>query len=64
MQNQSAFHGPIFHSTQWDPSQDYSGKKIGIIGTGASAVQIVPNIAPEAHTLNVFQRTPAWVPDR
>ncbi len=40
------------------------GKKVGVIGTGASAVQIVPAIADEVAELHVFQRTPPWVPDR
>ena len=43
---------------------DLKGKKVAVIGTGASAVQVVPNIVDKVQELVVFQRTPAWVPER
>ena len=55
------FRGPAFHSAEWDAAVDLAGKKVAVIGTGASAVQIVPQIAPQAERLYVFQRTPAWI---
>jgi cation diffusion facilitator CzcD-associated flavoprotein CzcO len=58
------FNGKIFHSSQWDTSYDLQGKRVGVIGTGASAIQIIPNIAPLVSQLTVFQRTPAWVTPR
>jgi cation diffusion facilitator CzcD-associated flavoprotein CzcO len=62
-----AFGGTVFHSARWDPSPDLEGKRVSVIGTGASAVQIVPAIAPIVGRLTVYQRTPPWVlpkPDR
>jgi 4-hydroxyacetophenone monooxygenase len=56
-----SFSGPVFHSARWDHDVDLSGKQVVVIGTGASAMQFVPEIAPEAGTLTVFQRTPAWL---
>lgn len=56
-----AFGGKIFHSARWDHSYDYSGKRVAVIGTGASAIQIIPAIADRVKKLEVFQRTPAWV---
>ncbi|MEV6279687.1 NAD(P)/FAD-dependent oxidoreductase [Nocardia sp. NPDC051832] len=55
-----SFRGKIQRPTSWDYDYEMAGKKVGIIGTGASAVQIVPAIAPEVGTLAVFQRTPVW----
>jgi cation diffusion facilitator CzcD-associated flavoprotein CzcO len=55
------FAGPAFHSAAWDPAARLDGKNIAVIGTGASAVQFVPQIAPRAARLYVFQRTPAWI---
>ena len=55
------FEGPRFHSAQWDHSVDLKGKKVVVIGTGASAIQFIPIIAQETGHLTVFQRTPAWV---
>jgi cation diffusion facilitator CzcD-associated flavoprotein CzcO len=55
------FEGPAFHSAEWDSSVDLEGRNIAMIGTGASGVQIVPRIAPQAGRLYVFQRTPAWI---
>lgn len=58
------FQGRWFHSAEWDPSYDYQGKRVAVIGTGASAIQIVPSLAPQVSELKVMQRTPAWVADR
>ncbi|MRJ75995.1 SidA/IucD/PvdA family monooxygenase [Aeromicrobium sp. SMF47] len=55
------FEGPRFHSAQWDHSVDLKGKKVVVIGTGASAIQFIPIIAQEVDQLTVFQRTPPWV---
>jgi 4-hydroxyacetophenone monooxygenase len=55
------FEGPSFHSARWDHDQDLRGKRVGVIGTGASAFQFVPIIAEEAAEVTVFQRTPPWV---
>ncbi|MCH8161589.1 MAG: NAD(P)/FAD-dependent oxidoreductase [Chloroflexi bacterium] len=54
------FSGPAFHSAQWDHSVDLAGKRVAVIGTGASAAQFVPEIAEQVAELSVFQRTPAW----
>jgi len=61
------FTGPAFHSARWDHSVDLSGKRVAVVGTGASAIQFVPAIQPEVAHLTVFQRTPPWIvprPDR
>lgn len=56
-----SFKGPAFHSAQWRHDVDLKGKNIAVIGTGASAFQFVPEIAPLARELKVFQRTPPWL---
>ncbi|MEV6828903.1 NAD(P)/FAD-dependent oxidoreductase [Amycolatopsis sp. NPDC051102] len=55
------FGGPAFHSAQWRHDVDLTGKKVAVIGTGASAVQFVPKIAPDVEELTLFQRTPPWI---
>src|SRR6185295_12835713 len=55
------FQGALFHTARWNHDYDLSGKRVAVIGTGASAVQVVPSIAPVVGKLSVFQRTPAWV---
>ncbi|MEX2195080.1 MAG: NAD(P)/FAD-dependent oxidoreductase [Thermoleophilaceae bacterium] len=55
-----AFGGTTMHTARWDDSVDLRGKRVALIGTGASAVQVVPSIAPEVAELTVFQRTPIW----
>ncbi|MDV7197558.1 NAD(P)/FAD-dependent oxidoreductase [Rhodococcus kroppenstedtii] len=55
------FRGDIFHSAQWDHETSLRGKRVAVIGTGASAIQIVPAIAPEVAHLDVYQRTAPWV---
>ena len=56
-----------FHSARWDHDYDLRGRRVAVIGTGASAIQFVPEIQPQVARLHVFQRTPPWVlprPDR
>merc|ERR1719188_313148 len=60
----SSFEGSSFHSAKWPKGYDVKGKNVAVIGTGASAVQIIPSIADEVQSLTVFQRSPAWVPKR
>lgn len=55
------FKGRVFHSSEWDHTFDYKGKKVAVVGTGASAVQIVPAIAKDVEQLTVFQRSAPWV---
>ncbi|MCW4355135.1 NAD(P)/FAD-dependent oxidoreductase [Hoyosella sp. YIM 151337] len=56
-----SFSGEMFHSARWDHSADLKGKRVAVIGTGASAIQIVPAIAPDVAHLDVYQRTAPWV---
>jgi cation diffusion facilitator CzcD-associated flavoprotein CzcO len=56
-----SFGGEIFHTARWNHDYELTGKRVAVIGTGASAVQVVPSIAPQVERLSVFQRTPAWV---
>ncbi|HEX4878644.1 MAG TPA: NAD(P)/FAD-dependent oxidoreductase [Limnobacter sp.] len=61
------FAGKTFHTNAWDQSFDLGGKRVAIIGSGASAAQVIPAIAPDVEHLHVFQRSPHWVlprPDR
>ena len=58
------FAGASFHSARWDHSCDLAGKRVAVIGTGASAIQFVPEIAKQAAQLTVFQRTPPWIHPR
>ncbi|MGK8510020.1 flavin-containing monooxygenase [Nocardia asiatica] len=55
------FEGEIFHSARWNHDADLTGKRVAIIGTGASAIQIVPAIAPKVGHLDVYQRTAPWL---
>jgi cation diffusion facilitator CzcD-associated flavoprotein CzcO len=57
----SGFAGRAFHSARWDHSFDLAGKRVAVVGTGASAIQFIPEIQPKVDRLYVFQRTPAWV---
>ncbi|MFD4462556.1 flavin-containing monooxygenase [Nocardia sp. NPDC058480] len=54
------FSGTVMHTSRWDHRQDLRGKRVAIIGTGASAVQVIPEIASRVEHLTVFQRTPIW----
>ena len=58
------YQGHKIHSARWDHDYDFRGKRVAVIGTGASAIQIVPELAREAAQLTVFQRTPGWVMPR
>ena len=55
------FAGPRFHSARWEHEHDLTGKKVAVIGTGASAAQIVPEVAQLADRVDVYQRTPQWI---
>jgi cation diffusion facilitator CzcD-associated flavoprotein CzcO len=57
----ASFTGTKFHSAQWDHSYDLTGKRVAVVGTGASAIQFVPQIAPKVRHLDVYQRTPPWI---
>lgn len=56
-----AFAGPAFHTARWQHDVDLTGKRVAVIGTGASAIQVVPEIATSAERLHVFQRSAPWV---
>jgi cation diffusion facilitator CzcD-associated flavoprotein CzcO len=61
------FKGTVFHSATWNHDHDLSGERVAVVGTGASAIQFVPQIQPKVAKLHLFQRTPAWImprPDR
>ncbi|GAA2747855.1 MULTISPECIES: flavin-containing monooxygenase [Kitasatospora] len=58
------FPGKVVHSARWDHDFDLTGKRVAVVGTGASAAQIIPAIQPQVGRLTVFQRTPAWVMPR
>jgi cation diffusion facilitator CzcD-associated flavoprotein CzcO len=55
------FKGQSWHSARWNHEYDLRGKKVAVVGTGASAVQFVPKIAPDVAELTLFQRTPPWI---
>lgn len=57
----NSFEGEIFHSARWNHDADLTGKRVAVIGTGASAIQIVPAIAPKVGHLDVYQRTAPWL---
>ena len=56
-----SFAGPAFHSARWQHQHSLKGKRVAVIGTGASALQLVPEVAKQAQQLFVFQRSPAWM---
>ena len=63
----ASFRGPVLHSARWDPDVDLRGRRVAVVGTGASAVQIVPAVADDVAHLTVFQRSAAHLvpkPDR
>lgn len=63
----ATFAGETFHSARWNHDHDLTGRRVAVVGTGASAIQFVPAIAPAVDRLYLFQRTPPWVlprPDR
>lgn len=55
------FKGKVMHTAEWDADYDLDGKRVAVIGTGASAIQVVPNIQPKVRELKLFQRTAPWV---
>jgi cation diffusion facilitator CzcD-associated flavoprotein CzcO len=57
----TSFDGKVVHTTAWDDSYDFTGHRVAIIGTGATAVQLIPKLAEKAADLIVYQRTPIWV---
>jgi len=57
----SNFKGKTFHSADWDHAYDLKGKRVAVIGTGASSIQFVPQIAKEVAQLDLYQRTPPWI---
>ncbi len=59
-----AFQGTSFHSAQWDHEHNLAGERVAVIGTGASAVQFIPEIQPEVGELQVYQRTAPWIVPR
>jgi len=61
IQGIESFAGELFHTARWKHEVNLEGKRVGIIGTGASAIQIVPEIADRVRQLDVFQRTPPWI---
>ncbi|MEZ0491835.1 flavin-containing monooxygenase [Kineococcus sp. TBRC 1896] len=58
------FGGPVVHTARWDHDLDLTGRRVGVVGTGASAVQVVPHLAGRAAHVEVFQRSPAWIVPR
>jgi cation diffusion facilitator CzcD-associated flavoprotein CzcO len=58
------FRGSVFHSAQWDHEHDLAGERVAVIGTGASAAQLIPHVQRAAGHLDVYQRTPGWIVPR
>ncbi len=56
-----SFTGPVLHTASWDAAVEFCGRRVGVIGTGASAIQVVPHLAATAKRLSIFQRTPPWI---
>ena len=61
IKGRDTFQGAQFHSAEWDHSVDLEGKRVAVIGTGASAIQFVPEIQPQVAKLSLFQRTPPYI---
>src|SRR4051812_30493645 len=59
-----SFAGTVMHSARWDADHDLTGERVAVIGTGASAIQVVPAVQPVVGSIAVYQRTPAWVVPR
>lgn len=55
------FAGKVMHSARWDPGYPLEGKRVAVVGTGASSVQFIPSLQPRVAALHVFQRTPPWI---
>ncbi len=60
----SSFEGKVMHTARWDADFDLRGRDVAVVGTGASAIQLIPKLQPQVRRLTVFQRTPAWVMPR
>jgi cation diffusion facilitator CzcD-associated flavoprotein CzcO len=58
------YEGTVIHSADWDHDYDFTGKRVAVVGTGASAVQLVPELVKQAEFVKVYQRTPGWVMPR
>ena len=58
------FPGPVVHTARWPSDLDIDGRRVAVVGTGASAIQVVPGIVDDVAELTVFQRTPAWITPR
>lgn len=56
-----SYRGKVIHSARWDHDYDFTGKRVAVVGTGASAIQIIPELVKTADFVKVFQRTPGWV---
>lgn len=56
-----SFKGEVFHSAEWNHDYDLRGKRVAVVGTGASAIQFVPKVAEQVDQLHLFQRTPPWI---
>jgi cation diffusion facilitator CzcD-associated flavoprotein CzcO len=61
IEGQEAYEGAAFHSARWDHGQDLRGKRVAVVGSAASAVQIVPELVETAGCLTVYQRSPNWI---
>ena len=57
----TSFNGKVIHTTAWDDGHDFAGRRVAVIGTGATAVQLIPELAKTAADLTVYQRTAIWV---
>jgi cation diffusion facilitator CzcD-associated flavoprotein CzcO len=64
IQGLDSFAGTVFHSARWRHDHDLTGRSVAVVGTGASAIQFVPAIAPQVDQLTIFQRTPPWIVPR
>lgn len=64
IEGRDSFEGAAFHSARWDASVDLAGKRVAVIGNGASAIQFVPEVAKVAGKLTLFQRSPNWIVPR
>src|SRR5262245_38556570 len=64
IKGRETFQGKSFHSARWDTTHALEGRKVAVIGTGASAIQFVPAIQPQVEKLVLFQRTPPWIVPR
>ena len=61
LEGAAEFEGPSFHSANWDHSLDLTGKRVAVVGTGASAIQFVPEVAKQAAQVDIYQRSAPWI---